>query len=136
MKKAIQEKKDGIVKKRKWRSDACIVYGFCRTKEEMLNPYPSGHCLFYTTIFDKSNSAPGHLKHVRGYSILLIKISQRHSLKHLQKVIVDGGKKAVSMRKKKLLQSKKVPLLSNITKRRCLHISEDLLKQLDKLKKA
>jgi len=32
---------------------------------------------------------------------------------------------------------RKIPLLSNTTKRRCLHISEDLLKQLhDKLKKA
>jgi len=82
-----------IVKKHKLRSDACIVNGFCRTKEEMLNPYPSGHCLFYTTVFGKSNSASGHLKKVWGHSILLIKISQRHSLKHLQKVIVDGGKK-------------------------------------------
>jgi len=43
---------------------------------------------------------------------------------------VDGGKKAVS-------KVRKTPLLSNTTKRRCLHISEDLLKQLlDKLKKA
>jgi len=23
--------------------------GFVTTKEEMLNSYPSGHCLFYTT---------------------------------------------------------------------------------------
>jgi len=40
------------------------VYGFCRTKEEMLNPYPSGHCLFYTTVFGKSNSPSGNLKKV------------------------------------------------------------------------
>jgi len=50
--------------------------------------------LFYTTVFGKSSSAPGHLKNVCGHSILLIKISQRHSLKHVQKVIVDGVKKA------------------------------------------
>jgi len=48
IKKVIQEKKACVVKKHKWRSDACIMYGFCHTKEEMLNPYPSGHCLFYT----------------------------------------------------------------------------------------
>jgi len=54
-----------IAKKHKWRSDACIIaYGFCRTTE-MLNPYPSVQCLFYTTVFDKSNSASGHLKNVR-----------------------------------------------------------------------
>ena len=132
----MQEKKACIVEKHKWRSDACIVYGFCHTKE-ILNPYPSGHCLFYTTVFDKSNSASGHLKHVWGHSILLIKISQRHSLKHLQKVTVDGGIKAISMEKKAVSKVRKIPLLSNTTKRRCLHISEDLLKQLhDKLKKA
>ena len=50
-------KKACIVKKHKWRSDACIVYGFCRTKEEMLNTYPSGHCLFYTTVYGKNNSS-------------------------------------------------------------------------------
>jgi len=51
-------------------------------------------------------------------------------LKHLQKVIVDGGKKAIS-------NVRKIPLLRNTAKRRCLHISEDLLKHLlDKLKKA
>jgi len=50
IKKVIQEKKAFIVKNHKRRSDACIVYGFCRTKEEMLNPLPSGHCLLYTTV--------------------------------------------------------------------------------------
>jgi len=45
--------------------------------------------------------------------------------------------KAVSMEKKKVSKAGKIPLLSNKTKRRCLHISEDLLKQLlDKLEKA
>jgi len=38
--------------------------GFCRRKEEMLNLYPSGHCLFDATVFDKSNWAPVHLKNV------------------------------------------------------------------------
>ena len=86
--------------------------------------------LLYITVFCKSNSASGHLKNVWGHSILLIKILQRHSLKQLQKVIVVGGKQAVS-------KVRKIPLLSNTTKRRCLHISEDLLNQLlDKLKKA
>jgi len=53
-------------------------------KEQMLNQYPSGHCLFYTAVFGKSNSASRHLKNLWGHSILLIKIS--HSLKHLQKM--------------------------------------------------
>ena len=53
-----------IVKKRKMESDACIVYGFCYTKEEMLNLYSSGHCLFYTTVFGKSNSALRHFESV------------------------------------------------------------------------
>ena len=84
----------------------------------------------FTTVFDKSNSAPGHLKNVWGHSILFIKISQRHSLKYLQKVIVDGGKTAVS-------KVRKTPILRNTAKRRCLQISEDWLQQLlDKLKKA
>ena len=96
-----------IVKKRKMESDACIVYGFCYTKEEMLNLYSSGHCLFYTTVFGKSNSALRHFESVWNHSILLIKISQRHSLKHLKKVIVDGGKKGVSMEEKSRFQSKK-----------------------------
>jgi len=40
-------------------------------------------------------------------------------------------------KKKAVSKVRKIPLLSNTTKRRCLHISEDLLKQLhDKLKKA
>ena len=57
-------------------------------------------------------------------------------MKYLQKVIVYGGNKAVSMEKKKVSKAGKIPLLSNTTKRRCLHIS-DLLKQLlDKLEKA
>ena len=64
----------------------------------------------------KSHSAPGRLKNVWGHSILLIKVSQRHSLKHLHiyvnyvnfnLVIVDGGKKAVSTKKRKHFQSKK-----------------------------
>ena len=50
--------------KHKWRSDVCIVYGFCCEKEEMLKPHPSGHCLFYTTVFGKGHSAPGHFKNV------------------------------------------------------------------------
>jgi len=53
----IQEKKACIVKTHIWRSDACIEYGFFRTNEEMLIPYPSGHCPFYATVFDKNNSA-------------------------------------------------------------------------------
>jgi len=58
-------------------------------------------------------------------------------LKHLQKVTVDGGIKAISMEKKAVSKVRKIPLLSNTTKRRCLHISEDWLKHLlDKLKKA
>ena len=36
-----------IAMKHEWRSDVCTVYGFFRTKEEMLKPHPSGHCLFY-----------------------------------------------------------------------------------------
>jgi len=41
------------------------------------------------------------------------------------------------MEKNAVSKVRKIPLLSNTTKRRCLHISEDLLKQpLDKLKKA
>jgi len=60
----MQEKKACIVKKHKRRSDVCTVYGFCRTKEEMLNLYHSGHCLFDATAFDKSNWAPVHLKNV------------------------------------------------------------------------
>jgi len=133
----MQEKKACIVKKHKRRSDVCTVYGFCRTKEEMLNLYHSGHCLFDATVFDKSNWAPVHLKNVWGHSFLLIKISQRQSLKHIQKVIVDEGKKKFPWRKNAVSKLKKIPLLSNTTKRRCPHISEDLLKQpLDKLKKA
>jgi len=58
-------------------------------------------------------------------------------LKHLQKVIVDGGKKVVSVEEKAVSKARKIPLLSNTTKRGCLHISENLSKQLlDKLKKA
>jgi len=34
-----------------------------------------------------------------GHSILLIKISKRHSLKHLQKVIVDGEKSRFQSKK-------------------------------------
>jgi len=84
---------------------------------KMLNPYLSGQCLFYTTVFDKSNSAPGHLKNVWCHSSLLINISQRQSLKHLQKVILSGGEKAVSMKKKKNVSKlRKIPLLSNTTK--------------------
>jgi len=35
------------------------------TQTEMLNLYGPGHCLFYSTVFGKSSSAPGHLKRVR-----------------------------------------------------------------------
>jgi len=46
-------------------------------------------------------------------------------------------KKPSPWTKKAVSKVRKIPLLSNTTKRRCLHISEDLLKQiLDKLKKA
>jgi len=46
-----------------------------------------------------------------------------------EKIRFHGEKKAVS-------KVRKIPLLSNTTKRRCLHNSEDLLKQLlDKLKR-
>jgi len=37
MKKVIQEKKACIVTKHRLGSDASIVHGFCRTKEQMLN---------------------------------------------------------------------------------------------------
>jgi len=49
------------VKKHK-RNDAHIAFGFYRKKEQMFNPGPSGHCLFYTNVFGKSSLAPGHLK--------------------------------------------------------------------------
>jgi len=52
-----------ILKKRKWHGDY-ITYGFYRTKEEMLNPYPSAHYLFCTTEFGNSSLAPGHLKNI------------------------------------------------------------------------
>jgi len=63
VKKAIQTKKVYILKKRKWHDDH-ITCGFYRTREEMLNPYPSAHCLFCTTVFGNSNLAPGHLKNI------------------------------------------------------------------------
>jgi len=31
-------------------------------QEETLNPYPSGHFLFYKNVFGNINLAPGHLK--------------------------------------------------------------------------
>ena len=57
IKKVIQEKKACIVK-----DEAYIAYGFYHTKEETLNPYPSGHFLFYKIVFDNLNLASGHLK--------------------------------------------------------------------------
>jgi len=63
VKKAIQMKKVYTVKKRQWRDDY-IVCGFYRIKEEMLNPYPSAHYLFCTTVFGNSNLAPRHLKNI------------------------------------------------------------------------
>jgi len=46
-------------------------------------------------------------------------------------------KKPFPWRKKAVSKVRKIPLLSNTIKRRCLHISADLLKQLlDKLMKA
>jgi len=50
IKKVIQEKKACVVKKHKWRSDACIVYGFCHTKEEMLNRILQGIASFIQPI--------------------------------------------------------------------------------------
>ena len=60
VKKAIHMKKVYIVKKRKWHGDY-IACGFYRTKKEILNPYPSAHCLFGTTTFGNSHLAPGQL---------------------------------------------------------------------------
>jgi len=47
IKKFIQDKKPCLVKNHKRRSNAYIVYGFCRTKEEMLNPQPSDIVYLY-----------------------------------------------------------------------------------------
>ena len=63
VKKAIQMKKVYIAKKRKWHGDY-IACGFYGTKEEMLNPYSSAHCLFGTTTFGNSHLAPRHLKNI------------------------------------------------------------------------
>jgi len=62
-KKAIQTKKVYILMKRKWHDD--YKRRFYRTKEEILNPYPSVHCLFCTTVFGNSNFAPGHFKNMK-----------------------------------------------------------------------
>jgi len=71
---ATQKEKVCIAKKRKWNYDyiACGIY---RTKEEMLNPYPSAHCLFCKTVFGSSNLVPGHLKNILNHCTILIKIS-------------------------------------------------------------
>jgi len=61
--KAIQTKKVYILKKRKWHDDY-ISCGFYGTKEEILNPYPSVHSLFCTTVFGNNNLAPGHFKNI------------------------------------------------------------------------
>jgi len=58
-------KKVYILKKRKWHDhDDYIACGFYRTKEEMLNPYPSVHCLLCKTVFGNSNLAPEHFKNL------------------------------------------------------------------------
>jgi len=150
----------------------------------MLNPYPSAHCLFCTTVFGNSNLAPGHLKkhlksqhpthqnkskaffvaslesHWRQLSsfensvvkegnndLVLASLKMAYILMQRKRLytelksvvlpcleitadILHGGKKAVD----KVTQ---IPLSDNTTKRRCLHISDDLMKELlDKLKKA
>jgi len=68
-----------------------MVYGFVAQKKKCWTRILQDIACLYN-LFDKSNSAPGRLKNLRGHSILLIKISQSHSLNHLQHVIVDGGK--------------------------------------------
>ena len=98
-KKAIQTKKVFILKKRKWHDDY-IARGFYRTKEEMLNPYPSVHCLFCTTVFGHCNLAPGHFKNMKSqrhtHQDQSWHITRRrgrckeHYLRHLLKVIVDN----------------------------------------------
>ena len=46
----IQRNKTGTTKKRKWNNDY-IRYGFYRTEEEKLNPFPSACCMFCPAIF-------------------------------------------------------------------------------------
>jgi len=41
-----------------------LCVGFVLKKKEMLNPHPSGYCLFYTTVFGKCNLASGHIKNL------------------------------------------------------------------------
>ena len=60
-KESYSEKRLALFKKRKWKGDY-VAYGFHRTKEEILNPYPSVHCLFCRNVFGNSNLSPGHLK--------------------------------------------------------------------------
>ena len=76
--------KEAIKKKKacKWNDDY-ISCRFHRVKEEMLNLYRSAHCLFSTTVFGNNNLAPGQLKMIWNNSEILIKTSQRHSLRYL-----------------------------------------------------
>ena len=61
VKKAIQEKKACIAKKRNW-NDEYIACEFYRTKGKMLNPDRSARALFCTTVIGNSNLVPGHLE--------------------------------------------------------------------------
>ena len=73
--------------------------GFVAQKKKCWTRILKGIAYFTQPYLIKSNSAPGHLQNMWGHSILLIKISKRHSLKHLQKVIVDGGKRRFQSKK-------------------------------------
>ena len=81
-KEAIEKKKACMMKKRKWNDDY-IPCRFHRVEEEMLNLYRSAHCLFCANAFGNNNLAPGHLKIIWNNSKILIKTSQRYSLRHL-----------------------------------------------------
>jgi len=102
----------------------------------MLNPYPSGHCLFYTTYLikvirlqdvSKTCEVTAFYTH-QSKSKAFFEASPESHCRWRKKSRFNGEKKNVS-------KVRKIPLI-NTTKRRCLHIS-DLLKQfLNKLKKA
>jgi len=51
-KRKLFKRKRLVVKKHKWNDDY-ITYGFYHAKEEILNLYPSQHCLFCTSVFGK-----------------------------------------------------------------------------------
>ena len=74
------------VKKRKW-NDNYTAYGFYRTKEEALNPYPSARCLFCTAFFGNSKLTPGHLQRHLKTQHPSHQINQWRSLSHICKII-------------------------------------------------